>query len=238
MKQIFVIFLTFTTITAYCSANYQNFYLTAKNPPKKLIPSTLNCTLNVSESITLSVDTIPRDADTDKIEWSIEPVISEIKPNGKTCTLTAKQAGEAILYARDAHGAVCTIKVRNNLPVPTISLDTEADKIKVGERAIIHATTTPRSPVTWSVEDGTESAISYGGSICKINASNEGVIKIRAEIEDTGVHASKTLLVETTNQDDINVDNLSIILLAVSGVFLSVAAALWIVEKIKNEKKI
>lgn len=190
----FILFLLFCTV---CSATEENFYLTTRTAPKKLIPSDLACTLQKGESKTVAVDPIPKDADVSKITWSLSSDISiaAITWEGRSCTIHALTEGSGILIARDESGAACEIKV-NVLDsiLQSLHLQSSSDTVQTGETALIHAVSEPaNAEIVWTVEENGTSAVSYGGAICKINAQNEGNVHVRASIAGSNIYSDYTL---------------------------------------------
>lgn len=192
--------MLFSLLSTICTAEEENFYLTARSAPQKLIPSELSCTLQEGESKTVTVDPIPRDADVSKITWTLTAGdgMADITWEDRTCSIHARREGSGVLTARDDGGAICEIKVNVlNDSARSLHLQSSADTVKAGEVALIHAVSEPaNAEILWTVEENGTSAVSYGGATCKINAQSAGSVHIRAAIAGSNVYSDYTLHIE------------------------------------------
>ena len=197
MRKIALFFLLFLPFLRFAAAE-ENFYLNTRTPPQKLIPSTLSCTLQPGESARLTVDLLPRGADTTRLAWSITPSdgLAAILWNEGSCTVQARGEGTGLLTVRDPDGAQCEIRLTVRRAAASLRLSATAETVQIGDEVRIRALAEPAdAEIVWSVDAQDAGAVSYGGSLCKIQAAAPGAIHVRADIRGSGVHSDYTLRV-------------------------------------------
>ncbi len=233
MRKTFILILIIYSCIQFGYAENENFYLNIRIPPENIIPSALNVQLRENETVQLYVDLVPKFADDSKIVWECIPPYATVAYQGKNCTLTAKNKGDAMLIARDENGAGCEIKIKI-LPQKTeISIKGENDTIKIGEQTTFTVHTEPETTVRWQVDCGDIARASYGGSKCRISAKSAGTVKISA-IAENGEKAVKTLVI--TPPDEMNISLFGTVLGIVSILLLSIAFISYLKLRRENEK--
>lgn len=154
-------------------------------------------TLNIGETVTLTVTVSPENATNKNISWSSNNVlVATVDANGK---VTAKSVGEANITATvDGKTATCTITVEP-IKVTNVSITSPASTtIKYGDtlnlEAIVKPETATNKNVTWSSSDTTVATVNQKGHVVAQN--KEGTATITVTTEDGGKTAKCTITVK------------------------------------------
>ena len=208
MRRLFILLLVIISLFTTSYAFLEDFYLKTKKDVEKLIPNTLNDTLNPGESATFYVDILPKGV-IDEINWQIKDPIATLTCDGTKCTVTAIAPGDTRIYATASNGVSCSTQIKISRTSPQILLESE-DVANSGESIIIKAYPSTADSVTWRVEGVDANLVSFGGNMCKIKPRKAGKVKVSASLGETTV--SKTVEILPTKNTELDLNSLSLFL--------------------------
>ena len=152
-----------------------------------------NTTLDIGGTVNLSAKISPNNATNKTVIWTSNNDGVASVSNG---TVTAKQAGTAVITAKSVNGkeASCVIVVRSNaIEVTSIKLDTTGVKLEIGKSIALHATVEPadatNKSITWISSNDKIASVDGSGNV---TAKRTGTATIIAKTNN-GKEASATI---------------------------------------------
>lgn len=152
--------------------------------------NTLSIDNGSSETLTATIT--PSDATNQILTWSANNENVALTPNGSTCIVTGKSAGESIITvsANDGSGksATCTVTINLvNVPVEGVNLDKTEASVKVGRSVNLTATITPENAtnpaVSWT-KDNDNITLTPNSNIVTVMGVTKGTSVVTATTDD------------------------------------------------------
>lgn len=168
---------------------YTDNVASASVPLTGIALSKTSDTLNINDTLQLSVSYTPADSTTDRaITWnSSNANVASVDNNGK---ITARAAGSATITATSSNGKTASCSITVNAPyisVNGISLNTGSLTLNINDSSSLSASVSPSNAnnkgVTWSSSDtsvatvdgnGTVYAVNYGSAVITARTSESG----------------------------------------------------------------